>query len=445
MPNSILHHFASLQMKKDYRKICKKEDSGAAQQKESEKASCSGDTEVTECEVTVPDGKQEENELSINQSNSVEESASGTVTPSADRNSTALEMAEKSSKVLESSCDDMFSSQHDVSADVVSSDHSYISEKPNDEEEKEASEEKEDSGSSQTIVEAVAANSEIVCGSSDQSSVASLNNAHSQSPENQETSQLENHGKEQTHAEQEEKTVKEEEGDAETQMESNRASSGQLHSQQEQDIQLKIKEEKGETELLESKQEYQGDAAQPDMESREYKGSIEVENIGEKTRSKSEIDSVKEQDSASGEEHTVDAEESKGNIARQEGSNSKEQGACESLEEMKTGDDILTHVNSSWSRISSIVPPLENRSEVDNKDDSSEKSDFLTAPEQRAPKKDYIPTIDITADDMEEDEEEDDEEEEEDEKTDDSADEMLDGASDFPSEEEIDVEKLVSI
>ncbi|XP_058688610.1 MAX gene-associated protein isoform X3 [Poecile atricapillus] len=435
VPNSILHHFASLQMKKDYRKICKKEDSGAAQQKENGKAPCSGDTEVTESDATVPDGKQEENELSINQSNAFEESASGTVTPSSDRNSATLEMVEKNSKVLESSCDDSFSSQHDVSADVVSSDHSYISEKPNDEEEKGASEEKEVSVSSETVVEAVSANSETVCGSSDESSVAPLDNAHSHSLENQESAQLKNH------AEQEEKPVKEEEGDAQME-EDSRASSGQLYSQQEQDIQLKIKEEQEETELFEDSQEFQGDAAQPDMEQSEYKGSIEVENIGEKTRSRSEIASVKEQDNASGEEHTVDTEEGKGNIARQEGSNSKEQGACDSLEEMKTGHDILTHVNSSWSKISSIVPPLENRSEVDNKADTSEKSDFLTAPEQRAHKKGYMPTIDITADDMEDDEEEDEEEEDEDEKTDDSADEMLDGASDFPSEEEVDVEKV---
>ncbi|XP_042635293.1 MAX gene-associated protein isoform X5 [Catharus ustulatus] len=439
VPNSILHHFASLQMKKDYRKICKKEDSGAAQQKENEKAPCSDDVEITESDVTVPDAKQEENELSINQSNAVEESASGRVTPSSDRQ---LEVEEKNLNVLESSCDDSFSSQHDVSVDVVSSDHSYISEKPNDQEEKGASEETEDSVSFETAGEAVSANSETVCGSSDESSVAILDSAHSQSLENQENAQLKNHGKEQTD-EQKKKPIKEEEEDAQTQMEEdNSASSGQLHNQQEQDIQLKIKEEQRETELFENKQEFQGDVAQPDMEGREYKGSIEVENIGEKTRSRSEIGSTKEQDNASGEEHTVDSEESKGNIAGQEGSNSKEQGACESVEEMETGHDILTHVNSSWSKISSIVPPLENRSEVDNKADTSEKSDFLTAPEQGAHKKGYMPTIDITADDMEEDEEEDEEEEEEDEKTDDSADEILDGASDFPSEEEVDVEKV---
>ncbi|XP_051647904.1 MAX gene-associated protein isoform X4 [Manacus candei] len=442
VPNSILHHFASLQMKKEYRKICKKEDSGAAQQKENGKAPCSDDTEVTEPEVTVSDGKQEENELSINQLNTAEESPSGTITPSSDRNSTALEMAENS-KVLESSCGDSFSSQHDVSADVVSSDHSYISEKPNDEEEKGPSEEKEDSISTETAVEAVSANSETVCGSSDQTSVAPLDNAHPQSLENRETALLKDHGNEQINAEQEEKPIKEQEGDGQAQAkEDKKASSGQSQSQSEQDTQLENDDKQRGTELSQNKQECWDEAAQPGMERKEYKGSTKAESIGEKTGSKSEISSAKEQDNASGGEHTVNTVEDRGNLARQEDSNNKEQNAFDSPEEMKTGHDIVTHVNSSWSKISSIVPPLENRSEVGNRADTSEESDFTTPPEQRAHGKCYTPTIDITADDMEEDEEEDEEEEEEDEKTDDSADEMLDGASDFPSEEEIDVEKV---
>ncbi|XP_054053556.1 MAX gene-associated protein isoform X6 [Rissa tridactyla] len=443
VPNSILHHFASLQMKKDYRKICKKEDSDAAQQKENGKASRSDDVEVTESEVTVSDRKQEENELSVNQAN-LEEPTSGTVTP--DRNSTTLEMVEKDSKVLESSCDDSSSSQHDVSADVISSDHSYISEKPNDEEEKGASEEKEDSVSSETVVEAVSANCETVCGSSDPSVVAPLDNAHPESLENRETAQLKNHGKGQIPAEQEEKAVKEEEGEAQTQMEDIKASSGQSQSQQEQDTQLENTKEQRGTEPSQSKQECQGDAMQPGTERSEDKSSTEAESIREKKGSNSEISSAKEQDNAAGETHTVHAEEGKANITRQDGSNNKEQDTFDSQEEMKTGHDIVTHVNSSWSKISSIVPALENKSDADNKADTSEKSDFLT-PEQRAQearhhKKGYLPTIDITADDMEEEEEEDDDEDEEDEKTDDSADEMLDGASDFPSEEEVDVEKV---
>ncbi|XP_062491708.1 MAX gene-associated protein isoform X6 [Pezoporus occidentalis] len=435
VPNSILNHFASLQLKKNYRKICKKEEPDVAQQKENEKASRSDD--AVESEFAVSDRKQEENELSINQSNNVEESASGTVAP--DRNSTALEMVEKDSKVLESSCDDSTSSQHDVSTDVISSDHSYISEKQNDEEEKEAFEEKEDSLTSEAAVKAFSTNSEAVRGSSDQSLAAPLDNAHKQSLENQESAPLKNHVNEQACAEQEEKPIKEEDGDEHTQMKEDKASSEQSQNQQEQGTQLENMEQ-NETEPSQNKEECQGGAVQLNMERKDNRSSAEAESVEEKLGSKCGISSAKEQEDASGEEHTVSTKEGKANVAGLGGSSNKEQAPFDSQEELKTGHDIVTHVNSSWSKISSIVPPLENKSEVDNKADTSEKSDFLI-PEEKTQelKHPKMPTLGITADGMEEEEEDDDEE---DEKTDDSADEMLDGASDFPSEEEIDVEKV---
>ncbi|KAM6274723.1 MAX gene-associated protein isoform 2-T4 [Porphyrio hochstetteri] len=441
VPNSILHHFASLQMKKDYRKICKKEDSGTAQQKEDGNASRSDNIEVSESKVTVLDSKQEENELSVNQSHNVEESASDTITP--DRNSTTLDAVEKDSKVLESSCDDS-SSQHDVSADVVSSDHSYISEKPNDEDEKGASAEKEDSVSPEAVVEAVSANPETVCGSSDQSVAAPLGFSHL---ENQETTQLKDRGKKQIHAEQEEKPVKEKEGDAQTQMKEDKASSGSLQSQQEQDMQLENKKKQRDTEPSQNKQECQGDSVQPDTEREQCKGSSEAETLRDKKGSTPEISAAKEQDATLGEECTVSTESGRASVARQESSNNKEQDAFDCQEGMKRGHDIVAHVNSSWSKISSIVPTLKNKSQADGKAETAEKSDLVT-PEQRVQeaghdKKGYMPTIDITLDDMEEEEEEDDDDDDEDEKTDDSADEMLDGASDFPSEEEVDIEKVV--
>lgn len=439
VPNSILNHFASLQMKKDYRKICKKDDSGAAKQKENEKASHSDDTEVTEPEITVSDMKQEEDEFPVSQLDNTEESPSGTITP--DKNSTMLE---KDSKVMESSCDDSTASQHDASADIVSSDHSYISEKPNDEEE--ASEEMEDPVSSEAGVEAV--NSETVCELSDQSLVPLLDNTHPQCLENQETTQLKNHGEEQIHAEQEGKPVKEEEGDAQTQM-NNKVSSGQSQSQ-EQDTQVENKTEQRGTNLSQNKQEHQRDAVQPDVERKNHEDSAEAESIGEKIRIKTETSSAGGQNNASGAEHGLSAEEGKANTARQEGNNNKEDAAFDSQDGLKTGHDIVTHVNSSWSKISSIVPTLENKSNVENKADTSEKSDFLAAEwrtqEPRCHRKDFMAPVDVTADDTEEDDEEDeDDDDEEDEKTDDSADEMLDGGSDYASEEEVDIETVVSI
>ncbi|XP_009997876.1 PREDICTED: MAX gene-associated protein [Chaetura pelagica] len=443
VPNSILHHFASLQMKKNYRKICKKEDSGAAQQ-ETGKASHSDNNEVTESEVTVSDSKQEENEVPINQSNNVEESASGTVEP--DRNSAILEVV-KDSKVLESSCDDN-SSLHDVSTDVISSDHSYISEKPNYEEGKGVPEENKDSAHSEIVMEAVSTKSETVCESSDQSLVAPVDHAHLQSLKNEETTQLKTCGEEQIHSEQEERPVKEEEEDVQTQIkEEDMGSFWQPQSEQEQDTQLESKEQGG-TVLSQCKQEYEGDAMQPAEERKEHKDSTEAENMREKKGSQSEISPAEEQDNALGEDHTVNSEEGKANTAGQEGSNNTEQDAFDSQEEMKTGHDLVTHINSSWSKISSIVPALENQNDENNKADTCEKSDLLT-PEQRAQearhhKKGNMPNIDVNTDDVEEEEEEDDDEEEdeEDEKTDDSADELLDGASDFLSEEEVDVEKV---
>uniref|UniRef100_A0A8C4KKR3 MAX gene-associated protein n=1 Tax=Dromaius novaehollandiae TaxID=8790 RepID=A0A8C4KKR3_DRONO len=291
VPNSILHHFASLQMKKDSKNVFQKDDSGATQQKENGKASRSEEVEVVESEVTVSDSKPEENEESANQSHNVEESAS---------------------------------------------------------------------------------------------------DAH-----------LEN----------------------------------------------KEKDQRG-TGLPQNKREHQdGVSMHLELERKEYKDSTEAESIGEKKGRKSDISSAKEQDNALGEKQTEHTEEGKTNVATQETSNasSQEQGAVDCQEEMKAVKDVVIHANSSWSKISSIAPALENKSDTGNKADASDKGDFLM-PEQRAQepkhhKKGYMPTIDITVDDMEEEEEEDDDDDEEDEKTDDSADEMLDGASDFPSEEEVDVEK----
>ncbi|XP_032044964.1 MAX gene-associated protein isoform X6 [Aythya fuligula] len=435
VPNSILHHFASLQMKKDSKKISQKDDSGAAQQKETGKPLRSEEVEVTESEVTVSDSKQEENEVPVSQPNNVEEPVSGTVTPG--KNSTVLETVEKDATALESSCDES-SLQHDVSTDVISSDHSYISEKPNDEENEVVTDEKDSSVHSETVVETTSTNSETICGSSERSVVGPLDSAHPQGLSNQETAQLKNHGKAQMPAEQEEKPVKEQEGDAQMK-ESNKSSSGQSRSQQEQDTQLENKKEQRGTELPHSKKECQRDAVQPEMERKQHKGSTEAESLGAKKGSKSETSSAKEQ----GEIKALNTEEGKTNTATQENSNNEERGAVDSQEEMKMVKDIVIHANSSWSKISSIAPALENKSEADNKADRSDKGDFLT-PEQRAQepkrhKKGGMPPIDTPADYMEEEEYEDDEE---DEKTDDSADEILDGASDFPSEEEIDVEKV---
>lgn len=438
VPNSILHHFASLQMKKDSKKISQKDDSGAAQQMETGKNLHSEETEVAQSEASVSGGKQEEKEVSVNQPNNVEESVSGTVTPV--KNSTALEALEQESKVLQGSGDDGPSLQNDVSTDVISSDHSYISEKPSDEENEAVTEEKEDSVCSENVG-AVSTNSETVCESLDHSLVAPLNDAHPQSLKDQETAQLKNHGKEGIHAEWEDKPAKEQEGEVQAHMKENNKV-GSRQSQKQQDTQLENKKEQTGTELPQNKKEFQDGPVQPEVEKKECKASAEAESLREKKTSKSEISSAEEQHNALGDKQVVSTEEGKTNVAMQEDSKNKEQGAVDSQEEIKTVEDTVIHANSSWSKISSIAPASENKSETDDKADRSDKSVFMVteqkAQESRHHKKSSTPNTDTT-DYMEEEEEEDDDE---DEKTDDSADEMLDGASDFSSEEEIDVEKV---
>ncbi|XP_048803578.1 MAX gene-associated protein isoform X7 [Lagopus muta] len=438
VPNSILHHFASLQMKKDSKKISQKDDSGAAQQAETEKDLHAEESEVAESEAAESGGKKEEKEVSVNKSNNVEGSVSRTITPV--ESFTALEAFEKDSKVLEGSGDDGPSLQNDVSTDVISSDHSYISEKPNDEEA--VTDEKKDLVCSENVG-AVSTNSETVCESLEYSLVAPLNDAHPQGLKDQEAVQLKNHGKDQIHAEWEDKPVKEQEGEVQAHMkENNKASSGQSWRQQEQDVQLENKKEQTGTELPQNKKEFQDGLVQPKVEE-ECKAYAEAESLREKKTGKSEISSAKEQCNALGDKQVISTVEGRTNIATQESSKNKEQGAVDSQEEIKAVEDTVIPANSSWSKISSIAPVSENKSEGANEADRSDIGDFMMpgqkAQEPRHHKKSSVPTADIT-DYMEE--EEDDDDDEEDEKTDDSADEMLDGASDFLSEEEIDVEKV---
>lgn len=441
VPNSILHHFASLQMKKDSKKISQKDDSGAAQQAETEKDLHAEESEVAESDAAESGGKKEEKEVSVNKSNNVEGLVSRTITPV--ESFTALEAFEKDSKVLEGSGDDGPSLQNDVSTDVISSDHSYISEKPNDEEA--VTDEKKDLVCSENVG-AVSTNSETVCESLEYSLVAPLNDAHPQGLKDQEAVQLKNHGKDQIHDEWEDKPVKEQEGEVQAHMkENNKASSGQSWRQQEQDVQLENKKEQTGTELPQNKKEFQDGLVQPKVEE-ECKAYAEAESLREKKTGKSEISSAKEQCNALGDKQVISTVEGRTNIATQESSKNKEQGAIDSQEEIKAVEDTVIPANSSWSKISSIAPVSENKSEGANEADRSDIGDFMMprqkAQEPRHHKKSSMPTADIT-DYMEE--EEDDDDDEEDEKTDDSADEMLDGASDFLSEEEIDVEKVVSI
>nr|XP_005284715.1 MAX gene-associated protein isoform X5 [Chrysemys picta bellii] len=448
VPNSILHHVASLQIKKDSQNVSQKDESSPTKQQAPEKASHSEDVEVMESEVTVSDSKQEENELPSDQSNSTDKSAADVIL--SDRNLTASEMTEKDPEMLEDYTDDIPSFQHDVSADVISSDHSYISEKPISEKNKVITEKKEDSVHSEEVLEEVSDNSGTISELLGQAVVAPANTAYPKSPrEQEETALLKSHVEEYTSTVEAESPDTEQEGNAQPQKKGeekvNAAQSQSPQEKQEISAQLESKDKQQEgTQPLQNQKELQESIAQPEVKRKECEDSIEAENIMEERENKSGIIYTNEHGNNSGEMHVENTDECKRNLDIQEKLNApnQEQGTTGFQKESDNAKDNSSHVNSSWSTISSKTTDLDNKSntERENNVEKSVKGYFLT-PEQRSQepkhhKKGYTPTVDITIDDVEEEEEEDDE------KTDDSADEMLDGASDFQSEEEVDVEKL---
>ncbi|KAM9147955.1 MAX gene-associated protein isoform 5-T6 [Pangshura tecta] len=439
VPNSILHHVASLQIKKDSQNVSQKDESSPTKQQESEKASHSEDVEVMESEVTVSDSKQEENELPSDQPNSTEESAADVIL--SDRNFSASEMAEKDPEMLEDYADDIPSFQHDVSADVISSDHSYISEKN-----KVITEKKEDPVHSEEVLEEVSDNSGTISELLGQAVVAPANAAYPR--EQEEMALLKSHVEECTSTVEAESPDTEREGNAQPQKkEEEKVSAAQSKSPQEKQeisaqLESKDKHQEG-SQPLENQKELQESTAQPDVKRKECEDSIETENIMEEQENKSEIIYNKEHGNNSGEMHVESTDECKKNLDIQEKLNApnQEQGTTGFQKASENAKDNSIHVNSSWNAISSKTTDLDkSNSERENKIEKSVKGYFMT-PEQRSQeskhhKKGYTPAVDITIDDVEEEEEDDDE------KTDDSADEMLDGASDFQSEEEVDVEKL---
>uniref|UniRef100_A0A8C8SYC2 MAX gene-associated protein n=1 Tax=Pelusios castaneus TaxID=367368 RepID=A0A8C8SYC2_9SAUR len=358
VPDSILHHVASLQIKKDSQNVSQKDESVSTKQQEHEKASHLEEVEVMESEVTVSDSKQEENELPANQSNSTNKSA----------------------------------------ADVITSDR-----------------------------------------------IAPANAAYPESPrEQKETALLKSHVEDHMSTLQAESPDTEREENTQKRGEDNVNSAQSQSPQKKQEIyahlESKDKQQEG-TQPLQNQNELQDIIAQPEIKMEAFEDSTETENIKEEQKNKSEIIYTKEHGKTSGEKHVKHTDECKRSLDNQENrsTSSQEQGTSGFQKTSGTAKDSSVHVNSSCN-----ATGLENKSNTE-RENNVEKSakGYLLTPEQRAQeskhhKKGYAPPINMTIDDVEEEEED----EDEDEKTDDSADEMLDGASDFQSEEEVDVEKL---
>ncbi|XP_074853143.1 MAX gene-associated protein isoform X2 [Carettochelys insculpta] len=440
VPNSILHHVASLQMKKDSQDVNQKDESSPIKQQEQEKASHSEDVEVMESEVTVSDSKQEENELPANESSSNVVSAADAVISG--RNSTASEMAEKDSEVLEDYSDDIPIFQHDVSADVISSDHSYISEKPFSEKNKVISEKKEDAVHSEQVLEEISGNSGAVSELQGPAIVAPGNTASPESlREEEETALLKSHMEEYISTVQAESADTEQERNVQLQ-EKGKEKVNASQSQNPQNKESFAQQER--TQQLENQKELQDSIAQLEIKKKECDNSMEAEDKLEEEENKSEMIYNKVHGNNSGKIHMESIDECKKNLGIQKKlkTPNQEQGTTGFQKASEKAKNIAIHVNNSWNTISSKTTGLDNESNTENGNrvEKSVKGHLLT-PEQRAKepkhhKKGYTSIVDMAIGDVEEEEEDDDE------KTDDSGDEMLDGASDFQSEEEVDVEKL---
>ncbi|XP_059578945.1 MAX gene-associated protein isoform X2 [Alligator mississippiensis] len=449
VPNSILHHVASLQVKKDSKNVSQKEEELIpTKQQEDEKTSQPEEVEVMESEVTVSDSKPEENELSVDQLTSTGESAASMML--SDRNSVASETADRDSEMLEDYSNDTSTFQHDVSADVISSDHSYISEKN-----KVVTEKKEIPVDSEEASREVSDNAETVLQVSDQTSLIADEPTNTTYPlsfrkqeEAAEAMELKSCGVEQMNSEQAESPDTNQEENAQSQNKGkDTVDAAQPQSPQEKQehyAELESKEEQ-KTQPPDNQKEPEDNAAEPEVK-KECEGSTEAESIREEQGNKSEISHTGEKNTTSGEKHVQSNEGCKSLVIQEShGTPNQGQGTADFQEEGRTGKVDSKRVSDSGNKISNHATTSKNKSSAES-DDKTEKSakDYLLTAEERAQelkhhKKGYIPTADTALDYLEEDDED-----EDDEKTDDSADEMLDGASDFQSEEEVDVEKLNS-
>ncbi|XP_044521049.1 MAX gene-associated protein isoform X1 [Gracilinanus agilis] len=395
VPNSIIQHVASLQMKRESQNLDQKEETNSLKQHNHKKAllhSLEGD--VTETEAPLTDTVKQE------------------------QTATASEVAPKD--LQEGGGSPANKGQEDIPADVISSDHSYISGSRTNEGNKEVNEEKEN-----------------------------CNSSHSEEKVNEIPEDKQNH-----------------------QEVNNKA------VQTTNDVQLKNSSVQGETSQLGSVNEEQEDIKNPEVKlmnsefsdslkedkSRSKVGQEEVteqpeakKDCGTSIEKRSTIrenqenhlrenliqkcDGISREHMQAGEEHMTE-----GPGTSQENSNvlDQKQGSSDLLEE----NELTKNTRSfnvecdTWNKIPNSaplsVPQVVDRAQ---KEDKVIQSHLLLPGEQiqhlKQRKKSGRTVVDLPVSDVEEEEEE----EEEEEKTDDSADDMVDGISDYHSEEVEEVEK----
>ncbi|XP_056666279.1 MAX gene-associated protein isoform X3 [Monodelphis domestica] len=408
VPNSIIQHVASLQMKRESQSLDQKEETNSLKQHNHKKAllhSLEGD-------VTEP-----ENDLGLEAELPGRAEAPLTDTVKQEQIATASEVVQKD--LQEGGGSPANKGQEDIPADVISSDHSYISGSRTNEGNKEANEEKEN-----------------------------CNSSHS------------------------EEKVNEIPGDKQNHQEVNNKAVQTMNN-----VQLKNSSVQGETSQLGSVIEELGDIKNPEVKlmnsefsvslmedkSRSKVGQEEVvaqpeakKDCGTSVEKRSTIrenqenqlkenliqkcDGISREHRQAGEEHMTE-----GPGTSQENSNvlDQKQGSSDLLEESELAKSTrsLNVECDTWNKIPNstplpVVPQLVDRAQ---KEDKVIQSPLLLPGEQiqhlKQRKKSGRAIVDLPVSDVEE------EEEEEEEKTDDSADDMVDGISDYHSEEVEEVEK----
>uniref|UniRef100_A0A4X2KII7 MAX gene-associated protein n=1 Tax=Vombatus ursinus TaxID=29139 RepID=A0A4X2KII7_VOMUR len=413
VPNSIIQHVASLQMKRESQNLDQKDETTSLKQDSHKKALHSEEGDVTE----------PENDLGLEAELPGRTEARLTDTVKQNQAATASEVAQKD---LQESGDGPSNKdpllQEDIPADVISSDHSYISGSRANESNKEVNEEKENcnlSGSEEKMNEV----SEDKCIPQEvkNKAVQTMNNVQLKSSNVQaETSQLRNVNEEQ------------------------RGISNPEEKLMNSELSTSSKEDELSRSKVQEEATIQSEAKEDCVSSIEKKGTIrESQENHLKENLIQKCDDISKERGQTGGEHLTEGTETS-----QENSNvlGQKQGSSGLLEEGEIAKSTRNfNVESdTWNKIpnSSAFPIVPQMVERAGKGDKVVQGHLLIPGEQiqqhlKQRKKGERAIVDLPVSDVEEEEEE----EEEEEKTDDSADDMVDGISDYQSEEVEEVEK----
>ncbi|XP_068961901.1 MAX gene-associated protein isoform X7 [Petaurus breviceps papuanus] len=415
VPNSIIQHVASLQMKRESQNLDQKDETTSLKQDSHKKTLHSEEGEVTE----------PENDLKLEAELPGRTEAPLTDVVKQDQTTTASEIAQKDLQEGgggPSNKDPL--SQEDISADVISSDHSYISGSRANESNKEAHEEKENcnlSCSEEKVNEVP--EDKFIPQEVKNKAVQTMNNVQLKSCSVQgESSQL--------------RSVNEEQRDIKNPEEKLMNSELSASSKEDKLSRSKVVQEEA-TSQPEAKEKDCATSIEKKSTTRESQENHLKENLIQK------CGNISREHVQSGNEHLTEGTEASQENPSDLGQKQGTSGLLEESEIAKSTRNVNVE-SDTWNKIpnSSAIPVVPQVVERARKGDKVVQGHLLLTGEQiqqhlKQRKKGGRTIVDLPFSDVEEDEEE----EEEEEKTDDSADDMVDGISDYQSE---DVEEKVS-